>query len=130
MTLARTLLQLSSVVFAVVGIGYLAVPGAMLSIVGIRSDATTDFLLRTEGVAMLAAAGIIWASTHLSAAPKRLVLVSLAGYYLLGSVVDLAALWQGIVGAASMPSAGARLVLAALCIGAAVKLPRATNDGS
>jgi hypothetical protein len=37
----------------------------MLSIVGIPSEATTGFLLRTEGVAMLAAAGIIWASTHL-----------------------------------------------------------------
>jgi hypothetical protein len=129
-TLARTLLQLSSVVFAGVGIGYLGAPGAMLSIVGIPSNATSDFLLRTEGVAMLAAAGIIWASTQLRAGPNRLVLVSVAGYYLLGSVVDLAAFWQGIVGAASVPSAGARLVLAALCVGAAVKLPREATDGS
>jgi membrane associated rhomboid family serine protease len=102
----------------------------MLSIVGISSEATTDFLLRTEGVAMLGASGIIWASRQLRAAPKRLVLVSLAGYYTLGSLVDLAAFWQGIVGAASVPSAGARLILAALCVAAAVKLPQETTDGS
>ena len=54
MKLARSLLLLSAVVFAVTAIGYLVVPGVMLSVVGVASNGTADFLIRTEGVALLA----------------------------------------------------------------------------
>lgn len=68
MTLARTLLQLSSVVFAIVGIGYLGAPGTRLSIVGISSDATTDFLLRHRG---RHDAGCRWKLSAYSSDPRR-----------------------------------------------------------
>ena len=62
MKLARSLLFLSAVVFAVTAIGYLVVPGVMLSVVGVASNDTADFLIRTEGVALLAGAVFLWAA--------------------------------------------------------------------
>jgi len=52
----------------------------------------------------------------------RIALVSLSTYYILGSVLDLAAFAQGLVGSASVPSAGARIVVGCLCLVAAWKL--------
>jgi hypothetical protein len=56
MRLASLLLRLSSVVFAVTELAYLLVPGLALSVVGIPSAQTSDFLPRTEGVALSASA--------------------------------------------------------------------------
>jgi hypothetical protein len=46
-------------VFAATGLGYILVPALMLSVVGIESATTAQFLLRTEGVALLCTAGFI-----------------------------------------------------------------------
>jgi len=82
-------------VFAVTAIGYLVVPGVMLSVVGVASNDTADFLLRTEGVALLTGAMFLWAARS---GPPRLIRIVLAGlgvYYLLGSLVDLTAFTDG-----------------------------------
>ena len=50
------------------------------------------------------------------------MLTGLGVYYILGSLVDLAAFAQGLVGAASVPSAGVRILLGVLCFMAAVRL--------
>lgn len=122
---ARRLLTVSSVIFAVVGSAYLIVPAAMLSIVGIASGATNEFLMRTEGVALLTAALMIWAARKGGAAVARIVLVALAGYFIIGSVVDLAAYLQGIVGTAAVPSVVIRIAFGAVCLLGAARL-RAT----
>ena len=57
--LARGLLTLSSAVLAVTGLAYLLVPGLALAIVGIESSPDSDFLLRTEGVALLFGAAVV-----------------------------------------------------------------------
>ncbi len=122
MKLALSLLLLSAVVFAVTALGYLVVPGVMLSVVGVASSGTADFLIRTEGVALLAGAVFLWAARS---GPPRLIRVVLAGlglYYVLGSFVDLAAFAQGVVGAASVPSAAVRILLGVLCLLAARRL--------
>lgn len=115
----KRLIALSSVIFAIVGIGYLVAPGAMLGVVGIGSAATTEFLMRTEGVALLTGGGFLWAARNLTASGRRIVLASLAGYYIVGSLVDLAAFAQGIVGSASVPSAVIRIGFGVACIIAA-----------
>ena len=76
MKLARSLLLLSAVVFAVTAIGYLVVPGVMLSVVVVASNGTADFLIRTEGVALLAGAVFLWAARS---GPPGLIRVVLAG---------------------------------------------------
>jgi len=86
MRLASLLLRLSSVVFAVTGLAYLFVPGLALSVVGIPSAQTSDFLLRTEGVALLCGAGVLWAASDARPTGMRLALVSLAVYYVLGVI--------------------------------------------
>jgi hypothetical protein len=126
MRLARSLLSLSAVVFAVTAIGYLVVPGVMLSVVGLTSTDTSDFLIRTEGVALLAGAIFLWAARSGSSGLLRIVLVGLGIYYVLGSLVDLAAFAQGLVGAASVPSAAVRILLGVLCF---VGVVRITDDG-
>ena len=127
MRLASLLLRLSSVVFAVTGLAYLLVPGLALSVVGITSGASSDFLLRTEGVALLCGAGVLWATSDARPLGMRLALVSLAVYFVLGSAVDLAAFAQGVVGPASVPSAVARIVLGAACLLAAARLARSST---
>ena len=120
MRLATILVRASAVIFAAVGLGYLFVPGTMLSIVGIGSAPTTDFLMRTEGVALLAGAGFLAAVRNGRPGQLRLALVALAAYFVGGSIVDLAAFNQDIVGAASVPSAVLRIAFGAMCVVAAV----------
>ncbi len=122
MRLARGLLLLSAVLFAVTGLGYLVVPGLMLAVVGVESTSTSDFLIRTEGVALLCGAGLIWAVLTAGPRPIRIGLVALSAYYVVGSLVDLAAFAVGIVGLASVPSAAARIVVGCACLVAAWRL--------
>lgn len=122
MQLARALVLFSAAVLFAVGIGYLVVPGAMLAVVGIESGATADFLLRTEGVALASAAIVLWAVRGAGGTPMRLILGGLAVYYVLGSLVDLAAFMHGDVGAVSVPSVGARVAVGVLCVLVAVRL--------
>ena len=122
--LQRTLLLLSTAVFALTGFGYLVAPALMLSIVGIDSGATTDFLLRTEGVALACAAGMIWASVDGGPRHVRIVLLSLAAYYIVGSLLDLAGFAQGVVGPASVPSGAVRILVGIACI---VAVSRGSN---
>jgi hypothetical protein len=48
-------------------------------------------------------------------------LAALAGYFVVGSVVDLSAFAQGIVGPASVPSAVVRIALGLACLVTAVR---------
>jgi hypothetical protein len=57
MPLARVLLVVSTVLLAATGLGYLFVPAAMLSVVGIAGSPTEVF--STEGVALVTAAALI-----------------------------------------------------------------------
>jgi hypothetical protein len=129
MRLARSLLLLSAGVFAVTAIGYLVLPGVMLSVVGVASDGTADFLLRTEGVALLAGAIFLWAARSGPPGLMRVVLAGLGVYYVLGSLVDLAAFAQGLVGPASVPSAAVRILLGVLCFMAAGRVNAAGRAG-
>lgn len=119
MTLSTGLIRVSAVTFAVIGLGYLVAPSAMLSIVGIGAAPATDFLMRTEGVALLTGAGFLWAVREGTGGQRRVVLASLAAYYVVGSLVDLAAFSDNIVGAASVPSAVIRIAVGVLCAVAA-----------
>ena len=119
MTLSTGLIRASAVIFAVIGLGYLVVPSAMLSIVGISAVPTTDFLMRTEGVALLTGAGFLWAVCEGTGGQRRVALASLAAYYVVGSLVDLAAFNSNIVGAAAAPSAVIRIAVGVLCAVAA-----------
>ena len=58
MPLARVLLVVSAQLLAATGLGYLFVPAAMLSVVGIAGSPTEVFLIRTEGVALVTAAAL------------------------------------------------------------------------
>jgi len=119
MTLSTGLIRVSAVIFAVIGLGYLVVPTAMLSIVGISAVPTTDFLMRTEGVALLTGAGFLWAVREGTGGQRRVALAALAAYYVVGSLVDLAAFNSNIVGAAAVPSAVIRIAIGVLCAVAA-----------
>jgi hypothetical protein len=123
------LLLLSAALFALTGLGYLAAPGILLAVVEIESTSTTDFLLHTVGVALLCAAGFLWAARDGGPRQVRLILVGLGVYYVLSSVVDMAALTQGLVGIASVPSSVARVVIGGLCFLSAARLPSQSQGG-
>jgi hypothetical protein len=115
----RSLLALAAVVLAATGVAYLAVPGLALGIVDIESTPTSEFLLRTEGVALLFGAAIVWVLRDGDLRAQRIGLLALAAYYVFSSLVDLAAFAQGIVGPASVPSAAIRIAVGAICLAAA-----------
>jgi hypothetical protein len=114
--LAGWLIVGSSVLLAITGLAYLAVPGLILSIVDVSADEVATFLLRTEGVALLLGAAVVFAARDAPRAQRRRVLLALASYYVASSVVDLAALAQGIVAAVAIPSFVGRIGLAAACL--------------
>jgi hypothetical protein len=122
-TLSTGLIRVSAVLFAVIGLGYLIAPSAMVSIVGINAAPTTDFLMRTEGVALLTGAGFLWAVWAGSRRQRQVVMVSLAAYYVVGSLVDLAAVNDNLVGPAAVPSAVIRIAVGLLCGVAAWREP-------
>ena len=119
---ARLLMYVSAASFAFVGIAYLVVPASALAVVGIPSSPTSDFLLRTEGVALLTGAGLVWAVRDGSTTQLRVALVALAGYFVVGSIVDLSAFSQGVIGPASVPSAAIRITLGLACLVAALRI--------
>ena len=91
----------------------------MLSIVGVNEEPTASFLMRTEGVALLTGAGFLGAVRAGTSRQRQLVLVSLASYYVVGSLVDLTAFNDNIVGPSAVPSAAVRIAVGVLCAMAA-----------
>ena len=65
-----------------------------------------------------------WAVRDSGRREQRIALVALAGYYVLSSVIDLAAFAQGVVGAASLPSAVVRIAIGTICAAAAISAGR------
>jgi hypothetical protein len=117
--LARILFALSAAVLAMTGIAYLVVPGLALGIVDIQATPDSEFLLRTEGVALLFGAATVWLVRRGNRPARRNGLLALAGYYVLSSLVDLLAFAQGTVGPAAVPSAAIRIAVGAICLVAA-----------
>jgi hypothetical protein len=67
-------------------------------------------------VALLAGAGFLWAVRDGNRKQLGVALTVLSAYYVLSSVIDIAALIDGVVGVASVPSAVARIALGAVCL--------------
>jgi hypothetical protein len=124
MSIARALIGASALIFAGIGLAYLVAPGSMLSIVGISSNPTTDFLMRTEGVALASASIFLWAARGGASGTIGLVLVGLAAYFVVGSLVDLMAYADGVVGPASVPSGIIRIAVGSVCLVAAIRVGR------
>ena len=122
MTLAKALITLSAAAFALIGVAYLIAPALMLSVVAIDPTPTSDFLLRTIGVALLCAGGFLWAVRESSRRQLRLVLIALGAYYVLSEVVDLSAFSESVVGIAAVPSVTVRIAVGAICLGTAARL--------
>ncbi len=100
------------ILLAASAIGYLVFPSAMLSIVGITSNDQMDFLVRTLAAALVALIPSSWSvRNRVSASPYRSVILGLAIYMFLGSVVDLHAFLTHIVNSISIPSITLRIFL-------------------
>jgi hypothetical protein len=105
------------IVFVGSALAYLVAPSRMLSIVGIESDTQDDFLVRTLAAALLALAPGAWAARRRdSSMSQRGVLIGLAVYLFVSSLVDLHAYIRDIVGPASLPSIAVRIVLGGVIV--------------
>jgi hypothetical protein len=117
----------STIIFSVLlmtvsAIGLLFLPSKMLAVVGIVSSPQTDFLLRASGVGVASLIPGIWASRTSTASPvSRAVLIGLATYMFLSSVVDFFAYRQSIVNTASIPSIGLRILLGGIILWRLIK---------
>jgi cell division protein FtsW (lipid II flippase) len=106
-------LWLVLIVFGVSALAYFMMPAASLRVVGIVSDATERFLLRTLAAALLAFVVLLWLAVARPSTSLRYGLVwGVVTYLVASSLVDLAAYMGGIVSVLSIPSALLRIVLA------------------
>ena len=100
------------ILFAVSEIGYLIFPTAMLSVVGMKSNAQMDFLARTLAAALVALTPSAWSARKRENSPLfQSVVFGIALYMFLSSAVDLQAFFTHIVNNASVPSIVFRVVL-------------------
>ena len=106
-------LWLLLVVFGATALAYFVVPAASLRVVGIASDPTERFLLRTLAAALLAFVPPLWLAAARPSTSLRYGLVwGVITYLVASSLVDLAAYMGDIVSYLSIPSAAVRIVLA------------------
>ena len=100
-------------VFGFTALAYFVAPAASLHIVGIESDPTERFLLRTLAAALLAFVVPLWlAATRPSTSLRYGLVWGMVTYLVASSLVDLVAFATGIVSGLSVPSALARIALA------------------
>jgi hypothetical protein len=105
------------IVFVASALGYLLVPSAMLSIVGIQGNRQVNFLVRTLAAARLALSPGAWAARRRDDTPaQRSVLIGLAAYMFASSLVDLHAFVSDVVGVAAVPSIILRAILGAVVV--------------
>jgi hypothetical protein len=106
-------LWLLLVVFGATALAYFVVPAASLRVVGIASDPTERFLLRTLAAALLAFVPPLWlAATRPSTSLRYGLVWGVVTYLVASSLVDLAAYVGDIVSGLSIPSAAIRIALA------------------
>jgi hypothetical protein len=106
-------LWLVLVIFGVSALAYLVAPSASLGVVGISSDPTERFLLRTLAAALLAFVVPLWLAVARPSTTLRHALVwGVITYLVASSLVDLAAYMGGIVSFLSVPSVAVRIALA------------------
>jgi hypothetical protein len=106
-------LWLVLVVFGITALAYFVAPAASLHVVGIASDATERFLLRSLAAALLAFVVLLWLAAARPSTSLRYALVwGVATYLVASSLVDLAAYMGDIVSGLAVPSAALRIALA------------------
>jgi hypothetical protein len=118
--LTKALLWLAAVAFVAIGLAFAVVPGVPLGFLGIAASPATEFLLRSEGVALVATGLLLVLIPPARSWRTRFALLAVAAYLIVGSVVDLRAYLDGVVGAAVLPSAAIRIAAGALCVLAAI----------
>ena len=118
----KNIITFTTFLMALSAIGFLFFPSRMLAVVGIVSNEQMDFLLRTSGVGVASLIPGAWAARTSTASPvSRAVLMGLAIYMFLSSVVDFHAFTQSIVNTASIPSIAFRVLLGAAILWLALK---------
>jgi hypothetical protein len=108
----KSVITFTTLLLAVSAVGLLFFPSKMLAVVGIAGSDQLDFLLRTSGVGVASLVPGAWAARTATASPvSRAILIGLAIYMFLSSVVDFHAYTQSIVNTASIPSIAFRVLL-------------------
>ncbi len=117
--LVRLMIAVGAVLFVATGALYVVVPTVALDILNIQSTATSEYLLRTHGIALLF--GGLLLLLAIAGRMPAVVLLALAAYLIGTSVVDVVAFVQGIAGPATLPEAITRTGLGVLCGAVAVR---------
>jgi hypothetical protein len=108
----KHLLTFIVLLLAVSAFGLLFFPASMFAVVGIVSTDTTDFLLRVSGAGVVALIPSAWvARNSADSLLVRAVLIGLAIYMVLSSLVDWQAYLQTLVNQVSIPSIAFRVLL-------------------
>jgi hypothetical protein len=109
----KNILTFTVLLLAISAIGFLFFPANMLAVVGITGNDQLNFLLRTSAVGVISLIPSAWAvrTSTISSPVNRAVLLGLAIYMFLSSIVDYYAFTQSLVNNASIPSMAFRVLL-------------------
>jgi hypothetical protein len=108
----KNIITFTILLLVISAIGLLFFPSKMLAVVGIVSNDQLDFLLRTTGAGVASLIPGAWAARTAAVSPvSRAVLIGLAVYMFLSSIVDFHAYIQSIVNTAAIPSITFRVLL-------------------
>ena len=101
---------------ALFGLGFILVPGALLSPMGVTLDATSDALARLFGTAILSLAVLVWLARKSDSTPfKRGAVITLFTYYLLSGGLFVIIILRGLMNAMGWSTVILHLGLAAWC---------------
>ena len=108
---------LTAAALLVSAFGYVLAPAQMLAVVGLACDPAAVFLVRALAAALAALAPVALAVRRRTGTRlERIVLAALGLYLVSGSLVDIWAWSDAIVGIAAVPSAAIRTGLGAILL--------------
>lgn len=106
------------VLLIVSALGYLIAPDKMLSVVGIAGTKDTNFLVRTLAAALLSFIPTAFAITrnNENLNLKWFIVLGLATYMILSSIIDLYGYITDVVNFSSIPSIGFRVLIGVILL--------------
>ncbi len=120
--MVKFVVTFTTLLLALSAIGFLFFPAAMLGVVGVANTPPAVFLLRSAGVGVAALIPGAWTLRTAPPSPvTRALLLGLAVFMLLSSVVDFSAYAQAIVNSIAIPSMLFRVALGIVILWLALK---------
>jgi uncharacterized membrane protein len=109
----KTLMTINAAVTTMFGIGFLFVPGQVVSMYGVQGTPALNYLGQLSGSSLLSVAALTWVARNAAESEARkAILLSLIILYGIGFILSLTAVLRQVIGSLGWSSVGLNLLLA------------------